>query len=85
MRHSPNEKYLSSWIQQYLKPDATGHFQLSEPIKIFSHKPVELRGSRSLLYLFQALVPLFPPPEMSSLLLTFANSEATLIKTIFII
>lgn len=20
MRHSPDEKYLSSWIQQYLKP-----------------------------------------------------------------
>lgn len=32
---SPDEKYLSSWIQQYLKPLAPGHFQLSEPINFF--------------------------------------------------
>lgn len=35
MRYSPDENYLSNYIQQYLKPHAAGHGQLSEPIKSF--------------------------------------------------
>lgn len=85
MRYSPDENYLSNYIQQYLKPDAAGRGQLSEPVKIFSLKPVGVGGSRSLPDLCQAPLPLFPPRKMSLLLLTFANSEAILIKTIFII
>lgn len=39
---------MSSWIQQYLKPEVSGHVQLNEPIKIFSLKPTGTGGSQSL-------------------------------------